>query len=319
MNLIEDFENNWIYNSEIKNNSLIYKFSESTLDKISNEYLSWTWDSLRNNCMAAVKRMASQLGDNIYVALSGGIDSQTACLALTQAGVKYTAVILIFKDGWNQPDVTSAVTFCQKHRINYVTVDIDIFNFLTRELVSYVDKYQCPSPQITAHFWFYEQVIERFNPTAIICGGTHPFLNSDGTWVYGVTRAQLAWTNFKQINNFNLVGDFLSWSFDISLLIMMNQKKLQVRTAEEDIHQQLRNRYRDLVASRWAAGFPVDPQENKLTGFEEIKHYLNESAKTLTVFDNRFRFPLERKYPNYRGKLLLDPKIAETLSSAQLV
>jgi hypothetical protein len=305
-------ENEWLYPT-IQFPNLIWKLSQDAENRIRQEHNSWTDERLKSNLLESTFRLGKTLGDNIFVSLSGGIDSQTACLALQQSGISFTAVILVFDENFNEPDVSSAINFCNVNNIKYVTIDIDIMKFLTRELIQYADKYQCPSPQISTHLWFYEQVIKHYNPSSIVCGGNVPYLHNGG-WVYWSSRAQSAWMTFKDVNNFNIIGNFKGHSFDIAIAFMLACKNTVTEVKGE--HNRFPLLYSSKIQSMYNLGFNVIPQSSKLTGFEDLKIMLKDKVKQNYVFDKWFRYPLEKRLVNYASGFELNTDITNILSSA---
>jgi hypothetical protein len=134
-------ENEWLYPTLTDNVSLVWRISEKAESRIKQEHSYWTDELLRSNLLESTFRLGRSLGDNIFVALSGGSDSQCACLALQQADVSFTAAILKFDSDFNKVDVDSAVNFCKVYNIKYITLDIDIMRFLAKELPIFVDRY----------------------------------------------------------------------------------------------------------------------------------------------------------------------------------
>ena len=306
-------ENEWLYPTLTDNTSLVWKISEETERRIKQEHISWTDELLRSNLLESTFRLGQSLGDNIFVSLSGGSDSQCACLALQQAGVPFTAAILVFDSDFNKVDVDSAVNFCKVYNIKYITHDIDIMGFLAKELPIFVDRYQCPSPQISTHLWFYEQLIKNYNPSSIVCGGTTPYLR-ENTWSYGSTRSQSAWMTFKDVNNFNLIGNYRGHSFDISIAFMMAHKNIVEWKPDEE--RRCPFSYANKIQGMYNLGFNVIPQEKKMTGFEEIKIMLKERVRGKFIFDKWYRTPYLKKYKDYGSLFQLNPEINNILTNS---
>jgi hypothetical protein len=303
-------EDDWLYPT-LENQRLIWRLNQNAENRIIQEHSSWTDELLRSNLLESTFQLGKSLGDNILVALSGGSDSQVACLALQQAGVPFTAAILVFDQEFNKDDVNSAINFCKVNDIKYITVDVEIIGFLARQMPTYVDKYQCPSPQICTHLWFFEQLIKNYNSSAIICGGNMPFMR-DNKWNFGSTRAQSAWMTFKDVNNFNLIGNYRAYSFDIAVAFMMAHKN--TITIQPDDEKRCPLHYASKIQGMYNLGFNIIPPAKKLTGFEEIKKMLNASVKGSLVFDRWYRRPHEKKYLNYPSKFELNKSIEDILT-----
>lgn len=306
-------ENEWLYPTLINNSSLVWQISKESEDRIRQEHESWTDEVLRSNLLESTFRLGKLIGDNIFVSLSGGADSQCACLALQQAGVPFTAAILVFNDDLNKADADNAIKFCKVYNIKYITHNIDIMGFLSKELPAFVDKYQCPSPQISTHLWFYEQLIKNYDCSSIVCGGNAPEVRQN-KWGFTSTRSQSAWMTFKDVNNFNIIGNYRGHSFDIAIAFMMAHKNTVVSKPDEDGRCPLQ--YASKIQGMYNLGFNVLPQAKKMTGFEEIKIMLKEQVKGKFIFDKWYREPHQRKYKEYVTYFQLDFEVAEILSKA---
>jgi len=306
-------ENEWLYPTLTDNISLIWRFSQDAENRIIQEHSSWTDKLLRSNLLESTYRLGKSLGDNIFVALSGGSDSQCACLAFQQAGIPFTAAILVFDNDFNKDDVDSAINFCKGYNIKYITHSIDIMRFLSKELPTFVDRYQCPSPQISTHLWFYEQLIKNYNSSSIVCGGNAPEFR-ENIWQFASTRSQGAWMTFKDINNFNIIGNYRGYSFDIAIAFMLAHKNCIETDPDEDGRCPIQ--YGNKIQGMYNLGFNVIPQKRKLTGFEEIKKMLKDTVKSNYVFDRWYREPYQKKYINYTSRLELNKDIEFILTSS---
>lgn len=292
------YDNDWI-SYEQNDGNLIWTINDSILETTP-DVLDFTM--LKSKMLDAVKRI--EYGNNAFVSLSGGVDSQAVCLLLKQANIKFRAAILQFNDNLNVEDVSSALAFCRKHNIEYVLIDLNIMNFLARQLDEYVQRYQCPSPHFTAHFWFYEKLIEQFNPSIIICGGHTPRFEN-GKWQYHTTRARNAWTTFNSVNKPILLGNFLSWSYDIAFPVMM-----AIHTKDSS--------YESKVNGFKMLGLPITPQDKKYTGFENIKANLERMTGDGWSFEKMYRYPYQAIVPDYQGVLRASSEVLNKFSTLVL-
>jgi len=300
--MIEDYEDNWFISIKGAHN-LEHTFSDNAIHKIKNNYKDWDLISLKKNFNQKVKSLQPNLGNNVVVSLSGGIDSQTVCLSLKNNEIDFTAVTMVMQDDFNWPDVNSARKFCNKHGIRHIEIPVDPIPFLKSKLHDYADKYQCPSPQFNLHFYFYELVLDKINPSCLILGGNQP-IYSTTDWTYMYTVAQKSWINFKKENNINMIGEFQMYSLDFCLLFMLTYAQINENSYENKCQM-----YRH-------AGFDISPQYDKLTGFERLKSYFNKTVNGHGVFNRMFRVPLERKYPNKIGLFVLDSDTKSLLTHA---
>lgn len=289
--MISDYENDYLeYTINLVQDKIFWTLSPSACQYIREQHTNWTYDLLRERYFLAVKRLASKLGSNIVLCLSGGIDSQSAALSLIEAKIPFTPVIVKYEDNLNSMDVDNAILFCEINKLEYKIFDIEVIEFLTKKLKVYVDKYKLSSPQISTHFYFIEKIIHTLNPSAIAFGGAGCIIK-DNKVIFSVTHCQNQWRYFKQINQVNLVYDFLSHSLDMFLFLALCSRDY--------------NHYMAKVEQRQYAEFPIIEQESNFTGFENIKKKFANLSNDDWTFEKLFRFPYERIYPNPKGELLL--------------
>jgi hypothetical protein len=300
----EPFEKDWIYPT-LEDRTIVWRLSKSTTTFIN--VASFTCDEMRVRFDNAVKRLGNQLGDNPLVALSGGVDSQAACLALKRNGVPFTAAILRFKDDLNQHDVTSALNFCALNAVPFIVHEVDIMRFLSRDRMEFVERYECPSPQFATHFYFYEMLIMENNATSIICGGNPPCLR-DEKWEFISTRSQSAWMTFAKLNKFPIFGNFLSYSRDIAIPFMLQQPNMRT------INKEKIDWYGCKLKGMWLNGLDVIPQEQKFNGFELVKKQIESQTHDAWMFEKLYRHPNHGKYPEYGSELRLSPSVERRLT-----
>lgn len=86
--------------------------------------------SFRFECVRAVHLITKQFTKPTLIGLSGGSDSQVACLAFMEAGVPFTPLILKLLDGKgehaNPQDTKMAFAFCEKHGLTPMVEEVDV-------------------------------------------------------------------------------------------------------------------------------------------------------------------------------------------------
>lgn len=96
-------------------------------------YTTRPWGSLRQEAVKAAELIASKATKPIMIGLSGGSDSQMACLSFMDANVPFKVLIARYKyttgEIINQHDISVAYEFCKKFNIEYVELEIDIDEF----------------------------------------------------------------------------------------------------------------------------------------------------------------------------------------------
>jgi hypothetical protein len=301
------FSNEWLFPSLEELNTITWRVSEDAQARIL--AADYSVSELISKQRQAVVGMKNELGDNPFVALSGGIDSQAACLILKQCGVPFTAAIMEFNDELNKHDVESAKAFCSMFAIPYVTINFNILEFLSRSLASYVEKYDCPSPQLTAHCRLFEMIIEQHSPSSIIAGGNPPCIR-DGKWEFISSRSHTVWMTFAKLNKYPLIGNFLGYSLDIALPFMVLQPDMPIDPEK---------RYKAKVSGMRRCGIPVVPQKQKFTGFELVKKHFENMTGDGWSFEKLFRLPHHTKRPEYDSVFDIPDTIHKFLSEQHSV
>lgn len=131
-------------------------------------YVKRPVQSFRQECINAAKLIAEKASKPIIVGLSGGSDSQMACLAFREAGVPFKVVIvkLVTNDGVlrNGHDIKTAYEFCKKFNIEWIDFTLNTDEFYPTKGVEYAKKYgftgvqtiiQCATMDFIGHDYCY--------------------------------------------------------------------------------------------------------------------------------------------------------------------
>lgn len=216
------------------------------------------------NAVATVNRIVASYPAPYTLLVSGGIDSQVMLWAWKLSGIPFRAVHYSY--GTNASDMVSVVEFCELQQIDLEILHFDALGFITSpKLVEMAKRYDCSSPQILTYIEF----TRAHSETCVMSGNFVQPQSAGINWtIYGLERfAQLEKPNF--IPFFLLSSPQLAYSFyhlDIKFKYEMFSK-----TGEKDD-------YISKTKSYLAAGFPVIPQKQKFTGFEEIKESYDSVA-----------------------------------------
>lgn len=98
----------------------------------------------RQECVNAVKAMAATTNKPIVVGLSGGSDSQLACISLMEAQIPFEVVISRYTIGAmsvNLHDISVAYEFCKKYNIRYNEITLDIDQFYRTRAIELARRY----------------------------------------------------------------------------------------------------------------------------------------------------------------------------------
>lgn len=220
-----------------------------------------------------IKEIANKYPPPYTLMCSGGVDSQAMIWAWYTSGIPFIChnVRYITDDvHFNSHDLTELSTFTSVNNINveYSTFDcIEFYN--SPQYLENAMKYKCCSPQIGVHI----KMIGRLPGTKIFSGNfisPYKTLSIDYT-VLGLKRYANETNDvvpFFFLGDQNLAFAFYETEKNASVGISMYDRRCYT-------YQQ--------------CGFPVIPQEKKLTGFETIKDYYDEHySKDITPIDKLY-------------------------------
>lgn len=228
---------------------------------------------------------------------SGGIDSQTMLWFWHNSGVPFRVLSVVYKnsdDGtnFNDHDLEQLKEFADRYQIPVQYKDFDIINFLENDLVTYATKYECTSPQITAHM----AMSEGIDGTVIFSGNFRKHVDYTYT-VLGLKR-------YADISKRNFIPYFLLHDKELAVSIdkYITSAKQPDVSKILDKHERNAAHYKNRVDLLQYAQIPVISQPNKLTGFEIIKNYYDEKSKRLNLIPWMERI----KYKMFNSKRAFD-------------
>lgn len=306
---------NWITaRADISRKRLEWHPNYSIIDLDSLEFHPEAYRRYRTD---SALRLAT--GNRLVLTISGGVDSQAMLQSFTEAGLDFDIATMVFERDYNSHDVEFARATAARYGKKLVEIPLEVFKFLQFRLWDYAEKYSCNSPQFACHHWFYEQLLDR-GYDCIISGGQTWFPAAGNRWLWTNTPARHAWWTFSQINQAAVNGNFLGSSWQLNCAIALNYAlhEVQVKplTAEADPEsfrlEEIRQ-YQKKVSALRKFGFNVVAQENKFTGFEKVKAYFNNLTGDPYAFENRFRWPLQDRWPITGGHLAVTDEFSNRL------
>lgn len=242
---------------------------------------------------------ASQLAINYIVnnypapytlMLSGGVDSQAMLYAWHISGINFLTLSATYNNNLNYNDLKTLIEFSQQHHININFTSFDLFNFLFTEHENYVHTYRCGSPHMTTFMKISEYVKEG---TVIMSGN----IISPRQQVLPITK-----------NNFGLYKYAKETKRPIVPFFFLETDQLAFSFAEYGIYINPRTSsvnalpiYHKKVEMYQKAKFPVIAQEQKFTGFEEVKNYCDLHYKDLVTLQDKLAIT-----PNTNSKRTFD-------------
>lgn len=243
----------------------------------------------------AARMIRNSTSDEIWLCMSGGVDSESMARCFLAAGVEFRVAIMRFDRELNWYDIRDAVAFCDRMQIPYRFFDLDVREFyLGGRHFELARKYRCRSPQLTTHLHLMDAIpgfpVLSWNVTC-------PYISQTGRASLLVpSDLYFCYERFLLANKrqgaplFFLYSPELFFSF---LRLPMMQDFLR-RTGDWGAKHQID--YQMKCDTYRAGGFSVVNREDKFTGFETVKQFFAEYyGGDLTTFDQKFRQPLERE------------------------
>lgn len=125
-----------------------------------------------SECQLAAQEIYHRVGNQkIFLAVSGGADSECLLRAFTRAGVPVKAAIMSFQNNLNYHEVQQAVRLCDSLGVSYELFHLNIANFYKFDThIDFAKKYQLTSPQIATYLWLAKEIIYRNGGFPIFSG-----------------------------------------------------------------------------------------------------------------------------------------------------
>lgn len=244
-----------------------------------------------------------------YLLVSGGIDSQATLYAWKESKIPFKAISFRYNKTFNDHDLHTLELYSKRHNIDVTFIDIDYFDFLNNDVVTYSTKYICNSPQIL----FYMKFCDAISDGTLIFSGSYM-----GMTGFRLTYSQLGLLNYKIISNRSMVPYFLTDNAKISGSFFKTEYDFVQSTIEGGTPDSWYFPYSARCMIYKNGGFDIIPSLSKYTGFENYKVFFDNINDSLAKrqksinrrgrhnFDILYRWPLY-KINNYLDSILLEP------------
>ena len=166
--------------------------------------------TLKEECIIAAKEIHSKY-PNIYIALSGGWESQVCLHSFIEAGITPNVYILKFPVGLNSHDTTIAVKQCKKYNIIPKFVNVNFETFIKEHMMDTAKKYQTYSFIQTLHAHY----IKQLNEDVLLVDKVNlrRDVNPDLSWSYVRNEDFDFWPDrFNSLNEKKVINNFFSYS-----------------------------------------------------------------------------------------------------------
>lgn len=265
----------------------------------------------------AVKRITERYPPPYTLFASGGVDSQACIYAWIKSGVEFKVVFVKYENNFNEHDFAELQAFREKYNFDLTILNFDVIPFLTKDLEKYVLQYNCISPMICTHFAMSEMIEDG---TVIFSGA------ANGSFMFNLSLVETSWVNYTLSSKRNIIGNFfgiedpeLTFAFVDSYQHIRRQIENDPNTDKSiEMHGRRVYQYQIKCLAYQQCGFPVIPQEIKLTGFEKIKDYCDinfpctpkerlmyiGNGRSKRAFEIKFRYPWISKVNSREIKII---------------
>ncbi len=297
----------WTYN-----NHLAFGFNKTSSGAVDkNIFFSKVNNSTRETYYAfkeaeiacsLIYKSAKKLGQEIFLCLSGGIDSEAMLISFLSAEVPFHPIIMRFNDNLNFFDIQTIISFCNRNRINYEIFDLNVLDFFeSGKYLRYGEIYQCQSPQLAVHLHLCDYIkgCPVFSWQAPVVFYSYNIKKKAVRYSMGLpNQLESVYMRYFVKNNKFGVPFFLLYTPEL-LKAFLSLPFLQKRILLVQKSQEVISSYQIKCETYQQAGFHVKPRENKFTGFEELRRYydLLDGESYGKAFNKRYRVPLEKLNP----------------------
>lgn len=166
--------------------------------------------SLKQELIKAAQSLHNQFPD-LYIALSGGWESNVCLHTFIEAGIKPNVVIFKFPDGLNDFDVDPALDTCRRFAITPLVIDIpDFKDFLKNHLIKTAEKYQAYTFFQTLIAWYLEQ--HKINCLIVDKIDLRRDMSPNPNWNF-VRSENATWIDrFNAVNDNKVIMNFFCYS-----------------------------------------------------------------------------------------------------------
>lgn len=296
MSLAKPFYNNWVDVKNLWSRSTGAYTHNVNLDLDFFNSLQLDESSLKKYRISAVERVFETYGNNIALALSGGIDSQSMLQCFVEANADFKLYTCKFNDDLNIHDVEYARFIAKMYNVPLIEIEFNVINFLIKHNYEVGLKYESFSPHFNVHFKFFDILFDLGHKG--VCAGGSVIDRIDDDYGSNFDRSPFSFIKYSEISQRNCLGSFLSYSPELVWAISLLSKPLNMSFENVFSSMEVRDKltmlkYKNKVEGYLRAGLNVVRQKQKFTGFEKVKNYFAELTGNGWEFEQRFRNPLQ--------------------------
>jgi hypothetical protein len=217
----------------------------------------------------AVRKIAEAAKKPIFVAMSGGLDSELIARIMLQERVTFTPLIVQYDNDYNKDDIGYAFDFCRDHNLTPEIVKIDILSVMSNSINTPYVVANCPSI-LAMHIMRY---CSRLGGMAVTGLGEQRYQQKDGQIVIWTLNRRTALMQFMQAETVQAVPVFYYYTPELMLSFFREAKA----HGFEDMAQFAHNIKEDIYRQYW----PDLKPRPKYSGFEKVIPQRRAAQKAL--------------------------------------
>jgi hypothetical protein len=185
----------------------------------------------RTECTIAATKIRESTSLPIYVAMSGGVDSEVVARSFIDASIPITAIIATYDDDGNKHDVRYAIDFCKSRNVPYSIHNLDIIKFWEKDLMKYAKPTKCISPQLPVVMWLSDQM-----KGSVVLGSGECYMvkNDDNIWELWEKEKIASWYRHFMINNKEGAPGFFQYTPELMLSYLKDKVITELMEKEQD-------------------------------------------------------------------------------------
>lgn len=256
---------------------------------IQRPLLPWK-DEVANTVKTICKSSTSPL----YVAMSGGIDSEIVARSLLENSIPFSAITIEYTNQLNAHDIQYARDFCKKHSIEQQIITVDPNYLYTTKMEEYISKGYRARNLYRYLQLFILETVENLNGTAILGAETQAYYLLNDQLHIRYSTEILNIVNWCKQNNTNHCVNFFLHNPELYASYMkmpcvdqvLNNPALCENTVEVDRVRNVPSGTSPEKELVYQSVWPDLIERPKYNGFEEIYQLRNITQNIL-----RARFP----------------------------
>lgn len=217
----------------------------------------------------AAKKMANAATKPIYVAMSGGIDSELVARTMLQEKIPFTPLILKYDNDVNKMDIAYAFEFCKQHNLTPEVPTLDIVAFFQESVNTPYILANC-AHIMHMHIMRY---VAKLGGMAVIGVGEQRYEKSDGKVFIPVPIERIAVTHFMQAEQVEGVSAFYCYTPELMLSILLEAKAHGFQNMDKYAHN-----IKDALYHKF---WPDLTRRPKYSGFEYVEEERQEAQRKL--------------------------------------